>query len=116
MRKLLMNEKPTNLITNLLTRRLSDMDTADVPADINEVLRIKAALDADRPTADFILTTIFNELSFLHKEFPLENDEEFAVILRFLTAFHEHTQKELLSKAGTHKDGLTMDLSQENGG
>jgi hypothetical protein len=101
-------QSPQSLITALLTKHLQDIDTGDKPNDLNTVLKIKSALDADRPTVDLILTTILNEYTFLNKEYGAQSDEEFQAIMKFLGSFYQHVQKEFLGKVATYKAGVSM--------
>lgn len=103
--------KHQRLITTLLTQYLDDMNEGRLKRDVNDILRIKAALDADRPTGDMVMTVIFNAFTFLHKDYPLQSDEEFQHIMTFLEAFHHHTQTDFLNKVSTQKDGLAMQVT-----
>jgi len=103
---------PQNIIQSWLTERLNDIQMGIGPdPDTTEILRIKAALDADRPTGDMVMTVIFNAFTFLHKDYPLQSDEEFQHIMAFLEAFHKATQTDFLNKVSTQKDGLAMQVT-----
>jgi len=100
------------LIENLLQARLDTLDlqveqTGEV--DLNEVLRIKDALDADRPTADMVMQVVFNAFDFLHRTYELESDDDFKAILAFLETFYGHVKTGMMEKASTLKEGLKME-------
>jgi hypothetical protein len=78
--------------------------------NISEILRIKSALDGDRPTADLIQHTILNAIEFLHKDYNLSSDDQFQTILDFLKCYHATVQQELLSKSSTYKEGMTLNI------
>lgn len=110
-----MEKQTTNdLISGLLIEHLEDIKSGIEKYDTTEVLKIKNALDTDRPTADFILTTIFNAISFLHNEFSPQSEEEFNLIMNFLERFYQYTQQELLGVIGTYKEGLAMLPKEED--
>jgi hypothetical protein len=110
-----MNDTNTSQATllRLIEQRIKDIDDGLTDADTAEILRLKAALDADRPTGDMVMQVIFNAFAFLHKDYHLKNDADFQVIMDFLQAFHGAIQQDFLSKVKTHKEGLAMELDSE---
>lgn len=108
----LMNTDQNDTITALITQQLEKIDQGIVPYDTNEVLKIKAALDANKPTADFILQTIHNELRFLAYVYEAQDDTEFQSIKKFIESFQEFVKTELLSTSGTFTEGLKMQIAE----
>jgi len=108
--------KAQKIVEKLFIERLEHLDLQSTPLssqECSEVLRIKAALDADKPLIEIISSTIFNAIHFLHHDYDIENDEQFTTILSFLEAFHDHTREDLMSKSSTYKQGMAMDVSGE---
>lgn len=100
-------------LLRLIDQCIADIDTGLLDADLSDLLRIKAALDADRPTGDMVMQVIFNAFTFLHKEFSLQTEDEFAVIMHFLESFYKYTQESLLEKSSTYKEGLAMEIGDK---
>jgi len=109
-----MSDNLSKLIVEIYKERLEEFTGKATPLtsrDITEVFKIQTAINADRPTGDMVMTVIFNAFTFLHKDYPLQSDEEFQHIMTFLEAFHHHTQTDFLSKVSTQKDGLAMQVT-----
>lgn len=108
-----MTKKMAANMQKILNERLDDMANGLKHPDINEVLRIKAALDADRPTADLVMTVIFNQMAFLNNGgYEVKSLEENQSIMAFLESFRQYTQHEFLGKASTYRDGLNMGVQE----
>jgi len=102
------------LADDLIRTRLEEYEEGDRPRDMDDILKIYTALKSERPISDYIMTTILNAMSYLHGDYPLKDPEHFSIIMTFLEAFYQYSRDELLSTAGTYKDGLSMVLPEED--
>ena len=110
-----MNDSTTSrdTLSRLIDQRIADIDLGLIDADMPELLRLKAALDADRPTGEMVMQVIFNAFSFLHQKYPMDDDAAFQHIMDFLQAFHASMQHDFLSTVKTHKEGMAMTVDDD---
>lgn len=105
-----------DLSTSLLKKRLREYEQGLRTVNIRDIITIRTALLAERPTVDHYLTVIINEFDFLYGEFALLEGEKQETIMRFLNEFRKVMQRELLGTSRTYNDGILMSSLMEKFG
>jgi len=100
-----------NRTSTILEDILAEHEAGLAPLPLQDLLRIRQSLQAERPVIDHYLTILVNQFEFLSSGFELSEDDNPSTIPRFLSEFRESLQRELLSQERTYKDGLALSLA-----
>lgn len=94
-------------VTNAVNQLFNDHESGFSPLSFEQLLRLKAAIDADRPSAFIIMTVLANALNFLNHQYSGEPANLF-IISDFLAQFQQSVAADLLSKEPSIRDGLAL--------
>ena len=98
--------------TAILQERLTQYESGLCRWDLSDILKIRAELRHDRPTADHYLTILLNAFEFLTNEFVLQDSDHPDTVPRFLNEFRAAIQRDLLGKNSTYKDGIDLSVDE----
>lgn len=94
-------------VTNAVSQLFNDHESGFAPLSFEQLLRLKAALDADRPSVFIIMTVLANELTFLNHAYS-GDPTNIPIISDFLAQFQQSAAQDLLSKEPSIRDGLAL--------
>lgn len=98
---------PQTRILSILEQMLDDHESGFAPLSLEQLLRLKATLDADRPSVFIIMTVLANALDYLNHRYSGE-PVNLPIISDFLAQFQQSAAQDLLSKEPSIRDGLAL--------
>lgn len=95
----------SEIAAHLLTQTLQDCEQGRKSLSVQTILKIKGALDGDRPPLLWQLETISQAWDFLQNRFAVEEEQDFQCIAAFLHGFQQDLISRQCATMRTYKDG-----------
>ena len=98
---------PLDRLRNIFSQLIADHESGYAPLSLPQLLQLKAAFDADRPSAYMVLTTLTNQMTFASDGYD-GDAANLPIILDFLAQFQRRVAEDLLATERRIPEGLKM--------
>jgi hypothetical protein len=90
----------------VLHQRLDDIEQGLTSISLEDLLRLKAAVEKDQPVALMFLLVLNRQLAYLQD--TVTDEADYRTISTFLQGFQQAVETDLLTMMSTLKEGLAL--------